>query len=423
MKFEIKQPTLADYQEKILSCSKRFTVTEASTKSGKTFCHLWWLFKEAHDLDYPEGSNFWWVAPIFDQSEIAFKRLVIKVQKNPFYKINYSKLIITTPRNTVIRFKSADKPDSLFGEDVYAAVFDEFTRAKYDAWIALRTTLTYTRGKCKLIGNFTGLTNWGHLLGEKAKEKNSEYEYFKITAYDAVKAKILSLEEIEQARKDLNPVEFKALYLAEGTLDKTQLIKHESILAIFTNTHIRRGSNIYSISDIARYGSNRAILTVWAGWVLIDFVIFDISSTVKQQIAIENFRQKYGIPLFNIKVDEDGIGGGVKDNLRCQGFVANHVPTNRNYNHFKDECGYKLSEIANRNEIYIECEMPEKERLMIIEELEQLKTYDSEKDNKLRILPKEKIKENIGRSPDWLDVFIMRASYNVRKPTLLMSGK
>jgi hypothetical protein len=37
-----------------------------------------------------------------------------------------------------------------------------------------------------------------------------------------------------------------------------------------------------------------------------------------------------------------------------------------------------------------------------------LKTYESDKDGKLRILPKEKIKEHIGRSPDWLDVFIMR---------------
>jgi phage terminase large subunit len=37
-----------------------------------------------------------------------------------------------------------------------------------------------------------------------------------------------------------------------------------------------------------------------------------------------------------------------------------------------------------------------------------LRTYDSDKDGKLRLMPKEKIKEFIGRSPDWLDCFIMR---------------
>jgi hypothetical protein len=36
------------------------------------------------------------------------------------------------------------------------------------------------------------------------------------------------------------------------------------------------------------------------------------------------------------------------------------------------------------------------------------------KDGKLRILPKEKIKEHIGRSPDWLDVFIMRIYFKLQ---------
>lgn len=53
------------------------------------------------------------------------------------------------------------------------------------------------------------------------------------------------------------------------------------------------------------------------------------------------------------------------------------------------------------------------ERETINQELGMLKTYDSDKDGKLRILPKEKIKEQIGRSPDWLDCFIMRMYYEV----------
>jgi len=60
---------------------------------------------------------------------------------------------------------------------------------------------------------------------------------------------------------------------------------------------------------------------------------------------------------------------------------------------------------------------------MIILELSMLRTFDADKDGKLRIMPKEKIKEYIGRSPDWLDVFIMRMyfettpakKYDIRK--------
>ncbi|MCJ7447315.1 MAG: hypothetical protein MUO72_06480 [Bacteroidales bacterium] len=55
---------------------------------------------------------------------------------------------------------------------------------------------------------------------------------------------------------------------------------------------------------------------------------------------------------------------------------------------------------------------------MIRKELGMLKTFESDKDGKLRILPKEKIKEHIGRSPDWLDVFIMRMWFELR-----VSGK
>jgi hypothetical protein len=47
-------------------------------------------------------------------------------------------------------------------------------------------------------------------------------------------------------------------------------------------------------------------------------------------------------------------------------------------------------------------------------ELGMLRTYDADKDGKLRIMPKEKIKEYIGRSPDWLDCFIMRMFFETQ---------
>jgi hypothetical protein len=62
---------------------------------------------------------------------------------------------------------------------------------------------------------------------------------------------------------------------------------------------------------------------------------------------------------------------------------------------------------------------------MIKQELTMLKTYESDKDGKLRILPKEKIKEVIGRSPDWLDIFIMRMFFeriNLRTETRMIGG-
>lgn len=220
MNINISAPTLTIYQKKIINSDARYTVTEASTKTGKTFSHIYWLFKEAHKPYNKPGYNHWWIAPIYSQTKIAFNRMCRKVAGNIQYKINQSELTITTPLGTIIAFKSAEKPDNLYGEDVYSAVFDEFTRAREQAWHALRSTITATRGKVKFIGNAKGSKNWGHKLGLRAKE-GGEWEYHKITAYDGVTAGILDLEEVESAKRDLPERIFKELYLAEASEEGT----------------------------------------------------------------------------------------------------------------------------------------------------------------------------------------------------------
>lgn len=214
----IVRPKLVDYQKAILYSPARFTVTTAATKIGKTFSHLWWLFEKAHET--PKiGANYWWVAPVYSQAKIAFNRLR-RVAVQCGYRINESELFIELSNGNRIWFKSAENPDNLFGEDVFAAVFDEFTRAKEAAWVALRSTLTSTRGQCKFIGNAKGRKNWGYKLALKAKNSEPGYEFFKITAYDAVQAGLLSADEIEQAKRDLPEHAFKELYLAEDLEDQ-----------------------------------------------------------------------------------------------------------------------------------------------------------------------------------------------------------
>jgi phage FluMu gp28-like protein len=215
-----KRPIVTTYQKAIMNSLSRFTVTEASTKTGKTASHIIWLLEQA--LLCKANQSVWWVAPVYQQAEIAFKRMKAQITDKKFFKVNESKLTLTLPTGAIIAFKSAEKPDNLYGDDVYAAVFDEFTRAREEAWFALRSTLTKTQGKCKFIGNVKGKKNWGWRLGQKAKAGAEGYEYFKITCYDAAKESHITgmtLEEIEQAQQDLPEHIFKALYLAEASDD------------------------------------------------------------------------------------------------------------------------------------------------------------------------------------------------------------
>jgi len=218
-KINYERPFPYKYQLPIVDSQKRYTVTEASTKVGKSASHLIWLFEQPLVLKLKPGQQVWWVAPVYGQAEIMFNRLKNQVTNRSFLKLNESKLTATYPTGAVMSFKSAERPDNLFGDDVYAAVFDEFTRARETAWHALRTTLTATKGKCKFIGNVKGKKNWGWRLAQKAKAGEPDFDYFKITAYDAAAEGLLSFEEIESAKRELPESVFRELYLAEASED------------------------------------------------------------------------------------------------------------------------------------------------------------------------------------------------------------
>ncbi len=177
---------------------------------------LSWLLEQAIVGDL--GNNFWWIAPVYPQAKIAFRRLKRAITQR-MYTANESELTITLNNGAVIGFKSAEKPDNLYGEDVYAAVLDEATRMREESWHAIRSTLTATQGKVRIIGNVKGRRNWAYRLSRQAEGSNDNWHYAKLTAWDAVEAGIVARSEIEDAQRILPDHIFKELYLAEPSDD------------------------------------------------------------------------------------------------------------------------------------------------------------------------------------------------------------
>lgn len=212
------RPYLYPKQERAIFSGKRWSLSEASTKSGKTVGAIARIIEAG--LGGKPGQNFWWVAPVSDQARIAFARVKQNLTPGVFRAYEHPTVRIELITGATIGFRSADNPDSLFGEDVFGAVVDEASRQKAEAWHAVRSTLTATRGWGVLIGNVKGRQNWFYewcRRVEAGKDPNAHYE--RISWKDAVEAGVLDLEEIEDAKRNLPEQVFRELYEAEASDD------------------------------------------------------------------------------------------------------------------------------------------------------------------------------------------------------------
>lgn len=201
-------------QQAALFSPKRFFCIEASTKAGKTTGALFWLTEKAV-LSPGPGRVFWWVAPSFAQAKVAYDRFKLYNRKSAgvLWTQSDTLLEIRLKNGNKIQFKTAEKPDLLYGDDVWGVVIDEASRIRREAWLAIYSTLTYTQGEARLIGNVRGRKNIFYELARKGQGNEPDYGHALLTAYDAVDGGILPLEAIENAKRDLTESQFNELFL------------------------------------------------------------------------------------------------------------------------------------------------------------------------------------------------------------------
>lgn len=228
-RIEYRRPPLAQYQTDAIFCEERYATIEATTKAGKTVGCIAWLTERACLRGTP-GWQGAWVAPIYRQAAIAYMRF--KRFADPrFFKANDSRLELRFPNGALIRHLGADNPDSIYGEDYNDAVIDEASRTKEEAYHAVRSTLTATRGALRMIGNVKGTRNWFYALARQAEAGEPGMRHAKITAIDAVRAGILALAEVEDARRMLPEAVFLELYMGIPREDGANPFGHAAIAA------------------------------------------------------------------------------------------------------------------------------------------------------------------------------------------------
>lgn len=223
---------------------------------------------------------------------------------------------------------------------------------------------------------------------------------------------------LENLRRSLSANEKERLLYGnwEYDDDPAALLEYDNILSIFTNDFVPSGKK-YITADIARFGSDKTVIRIWDGLRVIERIELSKKKTTVTSEFIKAKSRQYGIPMHRVIVDEDGIGGGVVDQLACKGFVANSSPHHdANFDNLKSQCGFKLAELIGLNQIY-EPAKDDTVKEKLIQELEQLKQKSIDTDKKKGLIPKDKIKELIGRSPDDLDTYIMRMYFELTPTT------
>lgn len=206
------------------------------------------------------------------------------------------------------------------------------------------------------------------------------------------------------------------------------LCAFDSISYIFENDHVTRTGKKYITADIARFGSDSARIGVWDGWDLIEVQSFEISKTTEIQAAIDALRVKHQIPKYQCIADEDGVGGGVVDNCGIKGFMNGSKPFKEklsdgvlevpNYEHLQTQCLFGIADKINEGAINISADVSPSEKEMIINELATIER-DPSNTKKVALTSKAKIKGDIGKSPDWRDMILMRKffDYSERQQT------
>jgi hypothetical protein len=201
--------------------------------------------------------------------------------------------------------------------------------------------------------------------------------------------------------------------LLEGDWDydetKDRLYEYDDLLRCFRPSTTL--GDKFITADIARMGDDRTVIIVWNNLHAEKFVVLKHKPINEVVDTINELIKNHNVRLSNVLTDEDGIGGGVVDFIRCKGFLNGSKAVRDNYMNLKCDCYFKLGELISSNAITFEGTHKD----TIVKELEMIRREKIDSDGKLRVTNKEDLKKRHGISPDFADAIMMRAFYELKK--------
>lgn len=176
---------------------------------GKTRLGAWKALRTAI-----EGGRVWWVAPVYQTAEIAWRILEPLIAKIPGTTSNQTDHVFFFPGGGELWFKSAELPKNLRGEGLNGLIMDEADFIEGSLWSkVLRPALADRKGWALFISTPNTKGGWFHSLYRLGQSgKNPQWGAWHHPSWTNP---FLDPKEIEDAKDDMSQLEFDQEFGAE----------------------------------------------------------------------------------------------------------------------------------------------------------------------------------------------------------------
>lgn len=309
--------------------------------------------------------------------------------------------------------------DSLGSLEITGAFLDEVAQISRKAKDIVTSRIRYRLEEYGLLGKIFMTTNPSHNFAY-----TDFYKPWKNGVLEPYKKFIQALptdnphlpKQYIQTLEKLDQVSRARLLLGQWDYeDKLSLFGYDRVIESFDNPLAATGDTYYLTVDVARLGKDKTTIFVWRGMSIVDVRELSKQTLDKQLVIVKELMDKYRIPASKVAIDTDGVGGGLADFIPgCVQVVNNARPfKGENYQNLKTQLYFKLAEVINAGRLDMSG-MSDTQQEKTLEELQIIKRTDADKDGKLRITPKDEIKQSIGRSPDYSDNLAYRMMFEYR---------
>jgi len=389
-------PALDSHRFAVLVCHRRF---------GKTVGVICQMIKRAWECQ-KESPRYAYVAPYRNQAKmIAWEYIKFYSSVIPKRKVNESELYIELPSQHANRSGAriyiigADHPDALRGGYWDGAILDEYAQIKKELWDeVLRPALSDREGWAVFIGTPKGQNQFY----ETYQRALNDPAWFSCL-YRVDETGIIPPDELEDMQKDMTPMAIRQELYCDFSASASDVVIPIDLVTEAAKRELTEadvsGAPVIIGLDVARFGDDATVLTVRKGlWCQRQQVHRGLDTMQAADVLINAINTYKPSAVF---VDVGAMGAGVIDRVRMLhynvtevNFAGSPQDTDR-YANLRAEMYFKLKAWLESGGA-LPNEPTLKSELSVVE-------YSFARNGKILLEPKEKIKEKIGKSPDYAD--------------------